>query len=451
MTKQWQIPRRTFLKGLGTSMALPLLDAMAPKALCADAAGAQGLADGSALPTRMAFVYVPNGANMADWTPQGEGSDFELPPILQPLEPWRRQVQILTGLAQRKGDPNGDGAGDHARASASFLTGAQARKTAAVDIRAGVSVDQVAAAQIGRLTRLPSLELGCDKGQQAGACDSGYSCAYQFNLSWKTENTPLPPEVDPRLVFERLFSSGTGPGPSSRRANQRASVLDFVLEDARRLESGLGRTDRQKLDEYMTAVRELEQRIERADRMETPVPDFAKPTAVPSDYREHIRILYDLMALAFQTDTTRIATFMVAHDGSNRSYPFIGVPEGHHDLSHHGGNADKKSKIARINRFHLEQFAYVLERMQSMKEGSGTLLDRCMIIYGSGLSDGNAHSHVNLPVLLAGGGNGRLQPGRHVRLQTETPMNNLYLSMLDVMGAKVARFGDSTGRLLGLG
>jgi hypothetical protein len=376
-----------------------------------------------------------------------------LPPILEPLKEHRGELQILSGLAHHKADPNGDGGGDHARASASFLTGVQARKTAAVDIRVGVSVDQVAAAKVGTLTRLPSLELGCDKGQQAGSCDSGYSCAYQFNLAWKSAATPLPPEVDPRLVFERLFSNGVvGETAEARMRRQSAnkSILDFVLDDARRLRGGLGANDRQKLDEYMTSVREIEQRLENAERFSTTAPDYPKPGAVPRDYEQHIRVLCDLMALAFQTDTTRISTFMLAHDGSNRSYPFIGVSDGHHDLSHHGNNAEKKAKIARINRFHVTQFAYLLERLKSVREGNGTLLDNCMIVYGSGISDGNAHTHHDLPVLLAGRGAGTLKPGRHVRFPKDTPMTNLYLAMLKRMGAPADRLGDSTGVLAGL-
>jgi hypothetical protein len=443
--KKWQIPRRTFLKGVGTALALPALEAMVSPMSAAPAGRS---------PLRMAFVYVPNGVNMADWTPATEGTDFALPKILEPLQPHRAELQVLTGLAHRTAYPNGDGGGDHARASASFLTGMQARKTAAIDVRAGVSVDQIAAARIGQQTRLPSLELSCDKGQQAGSCDSGYSCAYQFNLAWKTPTTPLPPEVDPRLVFERLFSNGVpGETAESRARRQQAhkSILDFVLADARQLRAGLGSSDQQKLDEYMNSVREIEQRIENAEKMAVATPDYAAPTAIPRDYEQHLRVMFDLLTLAFQTDTTRISTLMIAHDGSNRSYPMAGVPDGHHDLSHHGGNAEKKAKIARINRFHMTQFAYFLERLKSVREGDGTLLDNCMIVYGSGIADGNAHSHHDLPVLLAGRGGGAFKTGRHVRLAKETPMTNLYLAMLERMGVSAERLGDSTGILKGLG
>ncbi len=440
----WQIPRRTFLKGVGTALALPWLEAMTPLRAAAPALPR---------PLRMAFVYVPNGVNMDDWTPATTGADFTLPKILEPLTPLRGDLQILSGLAHRTAYPNGDGAGDHARASASFLTGVQARKTTARDVRAGISVDQIAATHVGNQTRLPSLEISCDKGQRAGSCDSGYSCAYQFNLAWKTPTTPLPPEVDPRLVFERLFSNGSLRETAESRARRQQahkSILDFVLTDARQLQRGLGANDRQKLDEYLTSVREIEQRIERAEKMSVTTPDYPTPGGIPRDYEQHLRVMFDLLALAFQTDTTRVSSFMIAHDGSNRSYPMAGVPDGHHDISHHGGNAEKKAKIAKINRFHMTQFARFLERLKAVREGEGTLLDNCMIVYGSGIADGNAHSHHDLPVLLAGRGGGAFQTGRHLRFAKDTPMSNLYLSMLDRMGLKEERFGDSTGVLKGL-
>ncbi len=446
MNNTWQLPRRTFLKGLGTAVALPMLEAMLPGAsLAAAAAGPRGVA-----PRRMAFVYVPNGANMADWTPQGVGSEFELPAILQPLQSVKGDIQVLSGLAQDKSRPNGDGPGDHARASATFLTGCQARKTNGADIKVGISVDQLAAQKLGQQTKYASLELGCDRGQQVGNCDSGYSCAYSFNIAWKTPSTPVPAEVNPRLVFDRLFGGGTKGEMDENRARRERynkSILDFALEDARQLKANLGATDRRKLDEYLTAVREIEQRIEMAEKFAATLPDYKKPTGIPKDYAQHIRLMYDLLTLAFQTDTTRISTFIMAHDGSNRSYRFIDVPEGHHDLSHHGNNEEKKQKIAKINRFHMTQFAYFLEKLKSIPEGDGTLLDNCMIVYGSGLGDGNRHNHDNLPVLLAGKGGGTLTSGRHVRYGRETPMTNLYLSMLDRMGVPTERLGDSTGLL----
>ena len=422
-------------------MALPMLEAMSPFS--------QALEQKSN-PVRMAFVYVPNGANMADWTPTEFGSQFELPYILQPLNEHKKDLLVLSGLAQDKARPNGDGAGDHARASATFFTGAQARKTSGADIRVGISVDQLAASKIGKATRFPSLELGCDRGQQAGNCDSGYSCAYSYNIAWKTDSTPMPPEVDPRLVFERLFANNH-PGESAearaKRERYEKSILDFVIEDTKKLKANLGRTDQRKLDEYLTAVRELEGRIERASSFAQVHPDFKQPQGIPADYEEHIKLMYDLMALAFQTDTTRISTFVMAHDGSNRSYSFMGVPEGHHDLSHHGGNEEKKKKIAQINQFHIRQFGYFIQKLKSIKEGEGSLLDNSMVVYGSGIADGNAHAHHDLPVLFAGRGGNTIQTGRHVKYSKDTPMTNLFLSMMERVGAPVTRIGDSSGTL----
>lgn len=445
MSRPWQIPRRTFLKGLGTAIALPMLEVMSPaRTLAAPARG---------FPRRMAFVYVPNGANMADWTPKAVGTEFDLPYILEPLKARQKDIAIFSGLAHDKGRAHRDGAGDHARASATFLTGAHARKTAGADIKVGISVDQVAARKIGDQTRLASLELGCDRARLAGNCDSGYSCAYSFNISWKSESTPMPPEVDPRLVFDRLFGNDRPEEMAeagARRDRERRSILDFAMEDTRRLKAGLGYTDRRKLDEYLDAIRELEQRIERANQFAATLPDYKRPTGIPKDYQAHLRLQFDLLALAFQTDTTRISTFIMAHDGSNRPYPFIGVSDGHHDLSHHGGNEEKKQKIAKINRFHATQFGYFLDKLGSIKEGEGTLLDNCMIVYGSGLGDGNRHNHDNLPVLVAGRGGGSITTGRHVRLDHETPMTNLYVSMLERMGVTGASVGDSTGALRNL-
>jgi hypothetical protein len=443
-----RISRRTVLKGLGTALALPLLDAMQP--LASAAGGAV-----KTPPRRLAFFYVPNGINMADWTPKAEGMNFELPAILEPLKPFRDELFVLSGLTCDKARPNGDGAGDHARALAAFLTGRQARKTHGADIKAGVSVDQVAALKVGKHTRFPSLEIGCEGGKQSGNCDSGYSCAYSSSVAWRTESTPLGKEVNPRLLFERLFSGGpkgeTEAG-RARRERYRLSILDLVMEDANQLKHRLGLKDQHKLEEYLTGVRELELRIARADKAgESQAGGYAKPAGVPTDYQEHLRIMGDLLALAFQGDQTRVATFVFANEGSNRSYRAIGVPEGHHDLSHHGGDAKKKKKIMQINRFHIEQFAHLLGRLKAVKEGDGTLLDHCMLVYGSAIGDGNAHNHDNLPVLLAGKGGGTLTPGRHLRYPKETPLTNLYLSLLDRMEVQADAVGDSTGRLPSLG
>jgi hypothetical protein len=450
MKGKWHIPRRTFLKGLGTAIALPMLEAMVPSRLLA--AGKDAAA--GAFPKRMAFVYVPNGAIMADWTPTTVGTDFKLPPILEPLQPFQKDLLVLSGLAQDKARANGDGGGDHARASATFLTGCQARKTAGAEIKVGVSVDQVAAQRLGHQTRFPSLELGCDRGHKSGSCDTGYSCAYSYNISWKTESTPLPPEVDPRLAFERLFGNGARSEVDRNQAlrtRYQKSILDFVVEDANRLKSNLGATDRHKLDEYLTAIREMEQRLEGAERFAETLPDYKRPNRIPKDFEHHAQLMFDLLVLAFQTDSTRISTFVMAHDGSERSYPGIGVPEGHHTLSHHRDDEEKIQKLIRINRLHMTQFAYLLNRLKSVREGEGTLLDNCMIVYGSGISDGNSHAHDNLPVLVAGKGGGAIQTGRHIRFNRETPLNNLYLSMLDRVGVPADKVGDSTGKLVELG
>jgi hypothetical protein len=444
-SKAAYLPRRTFLRGLGACMALPLLECMMPS--ISRAVGPVG-----GVPRRMVFVYLPNGIDMENWTPKGVGPGFDLPPILEPLTPLRGDVSVLSGLAHNNAKGLGDGAGDHARANACFLTGVHPRKTAGADIQIGISADQLAAQQIGKNTRLPSLELSCDNsGRQAGACDSGYACAYQNNISWRNENTPMPPTADPRLVFERLFGAEDDPDLAAGRAIREASrksILDVVLGDARALQKSLGATDRRKVDEYLTAVRETEVAIDQdvKFRAALPPPSIARPDGIPGDFTEHVRIMYDLLGFALQTDSTRIATFMVLREGSNRPYPFIGVNEGHHDLSHHGNSAEKKAKIAKINQFHVEQFARFLASLKTMREQGGTVLDNSMIVLGSAIADGNKHQHTELPVLLCGHGAGALQPGRHVKF-SETPMTNLYLTLISQMGAKADRIGDSTGML----
>ena len=407
-------------------------------------------------PKRMAFFYVPNGAHMQDWTPSKEGADFELPHILESLGPFKDELLVLTGLAQDNAAAHGDGPGDHARSLACFLTGTHPLKTDGANIRAGVSVDQVAAEHIGKTTRFPSLELGCDRGAQSGNCDSGYSCAYSSNISWRSPTTPMAKEVNPRLVFERLFANRSRNETAAQRAKRelyRRSILDFVAEDASQLRNRLGLNDRRKLDEYLTAVRELERRVALAESSSAGLDAsvaLKKPSGVPEDNKEHIRLMADLMVLAFQGDLTRVSTFMFANEGSNKSYAFIGVPEGHHDLSHHGGDHEKHEKIKKINRFHIEQFAYFLDRLKSIREGDKTLLDNSMIVYGSGIGDGDRHNHNDLPVLLAGRGGGTIKSGRHLKYPTNTPLNNLYLAMLDRVDAKIPTLGDSSGRLTNL-
>lgn len=427
--------RRHFLKSIAATLALPSFESLAATTRTA-----------AVHPTRLGFVYLPNGVNLEKWLPTGKGRDFQLSESLQPLAGLRDRFSVLRHLDHDKAFANGDGAGDHARANATFLTGCQARKTAGADIQIGVSVDQLAARQIGHHTRLSSLELSTDPPRRSGHCDSGYSCAYQFNLSWIDENTPAPAERDPRLVFEKLFGSGNAKADAERRA-YRKSILDFVHDDARRMQRRLGSTDRGKMDEYLTAVRDIESRIERAEKFRFEVPEDQRPTGVPESYREHIRIQFELMALAFETDSTRIATFMLAHDGSNRPFPEIGVHSGHHELSHHRNDPAHLAQIARIDAFYVEQFAAFLLRLKNTPEGDGNLLDRSMIVYGGGIADGNRHNHNDLPVILAGGGNGQLRPGRLVEAAEGTPMTNLHLSLLDKMGVQAERIGDSTGVL----
>ncbi len=448
MIRHGRISRRTVLRGLGVSVALPLLEAMPIGSLDA------GSADRGGAPLRMAFIYVPNGVHMPDWTPLSLGTDFELPMILEPLRAVKDDLLVLSGLTLNPARALGDGGGDHARAMASFLTGRHPRKTDGADLRAGISVDQLAAGVLGRSTRFPSLEIGCEGGRNAGECDHGYSCAYQSNLSWQSESTPVAKQINPRLVFDRLFGSpggGQTNGDPARSDRRKKSILDFVGEDARRLRNVLGISDRRKLDEYLTGVRGIEQRISNArPALEVGGAKYPRPLGIPADYQEHLRLMSDLLALAFQSNCTRVATFVFANDGSNRSYPAIGVPDGHHDLSHHGADLAKQERIRKINRFHTAQLAELLGKLKSIPEGEGTLLDHCMIAYGSGISDGNSHSHDDLPILLAGKANGAIKGGRHIRYPRETPLTNLYLTMLDLAGVKVERFGDSTGRLSGL-
>ncbi len=445
MSRNTQLSRRFFLRGLGTAMALPALEAMLPTSAMAKV--------GTKIPLRMGFAYVPNGAIMPEWTPNELGSQFALSPTLQPLAGVRDKLQVMGGLDHAKAAANGDGAGDHARANATFLTGCQAKKTAGADIRIGISVDQVAAAKIGHLTKLPSLELSCDKSRRSGKCDSGYSCAYQYNLSWKNESLPMAPEANPRLVFDRLFGNGMPREESesqTRRQRHERSILDFALEDANRLQRKLGYTDRMKVEEYLQAVRDLEKRIEKSEKGEknaAPRPKYSRPEGIPADYGEHISMMFDLMMLAFQTDTTRISTFLLAHDGSNRSFKHIGVSEGHHSLSHHRNDEKKIAKLAKIDRFYVQQFASFLKKLKNAREVDGSsLLDHCMIVYGSGISDGNRHNHHDLPALLAGGSAAGLKVGRHASFK-DVPMTNLFLALLDRMGVEAEALGDSTGKL----
>jgi hypothetical protein len=460
MSKRWPISRRTMLRGLGASMALPLLDAMGPLGASAFAADAPAGAAAAATPLRMAMFFLPNGMCMEDWTPSTEGAGFELPPTLKPLESLKDQVTVLSGLALDNARAKGDGPGDHARSAAAFLTGAHPYKTAGADIKLGISADQFAAKKVGGQTRLPSLELGLERGALAGNCDSGYACAYVSNISWSSDTTPVPKEVNPSAVFERLFGSANEREAAegrARRLRYRKSILDMVAGDARDLGRSLGKADRRKLDEFTTAVREIEQRVERdrqqqseAKKLNLPA-GVSQPEGIPDDIQEHFRLMADMLALSFQMDLTRVSTFMVASDGSDRAYRMLGVSEGHHSLSHHGNEKAKLDQIRKIDKFHVEQFAYFLGKLAAIKEGEKSLLDNSMVLFGCGIGDGNRHNHHDLPILLAGRGGGTINPGRHVRYAENTPLCNLYVSMLDRMGAKVERFGDSTGGLDKLG
>ncbi len=439
-----RLSRRKMLKGLGITLALPMLDAMRP-ALASDKMKA---------PVRLAFIYVPNGVIMTEWRPKGAGKGFEFTRILKPLEAFREDLFVLSGLDDYNGNALGDGPGDHARAASSFLTGVHCKKTAGADIRNGISADQVAARELGSATRLPSLELGCEDSRTVGNCDSGYSCAYTNSISWRSETTPMPPEINPRVVFERLFGTADlslSPELRARRAEYRRSILDLVREDARKLLRELGPGDRRKIDEYFTAVREIEQRIENATGSDSDwskqMPAIEKPAGIPADFGEYVRLMFDLLAIAFQTDQTRISTLMIGREGSMRVYPELGIPDPHHPLTHHRNNPDWIEKVTRINCYHTELLAYFLGKLKAIPDGEGTLLDHSMIVYGSGLSDGNRHTHEDLPILLAGRGGGSLKPGRHILYRHGTPLTNLYMTLLDRMGVHPERIGDSTGKV----
>jgi hypothetical protein len=436
------ISRRTVLRGLGVTMSLPWLEAMGPIGAWAEDADPQSVA-----PNRMAFLYVPNGKHMPNWTPKQVGSKFDLPPTLEPLAAVQHQLLVLSGLTADKARPYGDGGGGHARAMGAYLTGTHPYKTDGTDIRNGISVDQAAAVRIGDQTRLASLEIGTEHGAMAGNCDSGYSCVYTSTMSWRSATQPLPKEVNPKVIFERLFGAA-GDESKKKRDARRRSILDYVREDSKGLTNRISQNDSRKLDEYLSAIRDIELRMERAEKLPpVAIPDYPAPTHIPASYEEHIRLMCDLMVLAFQADVTRVMTFVLANEASNKPYSFIDVAEGHHDLSHHGGDTAKHDKLSKINLFHTKQLAYLLERMEEIEEGDGTLLDHSMIAYGSGIHDGNAHHHDDLPILLAGGGCGTLSPGRHIRFKEETPLNNLWLSMLNRMEISVEKLGDSTGAL----
>ncbi|MFO0092507.1 MAG: DUF1552 domain-containing protein [Armatimonadota bacterium] len=441
-----EVSRRTVLRGMGVAMAVPFLEGLAPRSVLAVSAPAR--------PVRMAYLFVPNGvAHMDAWRPAASGVLNDLPPILRPLDKVKQHMNVLTGLDQRNANALGDGPGDHARSTATWLTGVHIKKTDGSDIRAGISADQVAAQFIGKQTRFASLEIGCERGAMAGNCDSGYSCAYSSSVSWASESTPVAKEVNPRAGFERLFGTGDEVADAvsrERRMAHRRSILDFVMEDADALRGRLGTRDQQKLDEYLDGVRDIERRIARAETENRSLMGEGIPApapGIPRDRGEHIRLLGDMMVLAFQSDLTRICTFMLANDGSNRPFPELNIGDGHHDVSHHGNDPDKVRKKQLIDIFHTQQLAYILERMATTEDGDGTLLDNTMLVYGAGISNGDRHNHDDLPTIVAGRAGGTLRTGRHLVYQQGTPMSNLYVSMLGRVGVPVERLGDSTGPL----
>jgi Protein of unknown function (DUF1552) len=438
------LPRRTFLRGVGVALGLPLLDAMIP-----------ALATASELTvkpaTRLSFVYVPNGIMMDKWTPAAEGAAFELTPILKPLAPFRDQLLVLSGLAHNEARALlGEAGGDHSRASASFLTGVHPPRTEGASLRVGISLDQIAAKELGKNTQLASLELGLDSSDTAGSCEPGYTCAYENTLAWRTPTTPLTAENDPRAVFERLFGDSESTDPKERlaRIQRNRSVLDSAMQAVAELVRGIGASDCTKLTEYLDAIRDVERRIQLAEEQASrKLPMLERPVGIPATFEEHAKLMFDLQALAYQCDLTRVTTFMIGHEQTTRTYSEIGIPDAHHPLTHHGGDAAKIAKVIKINIYHAKMFAYFLEKLQSTPDGDGSLLDHCIIVYGGGLSDGNLHLHDNLPILLAGGGAGRIKGGRHLRYPANTPMPNLYLTLLDKLGVPVESLGTGTGEL----
>ena len=432
------LPRRTFLRGVGATVALPLLDAMIPSMTA--------LAQTPAKPVRrLGFVYIPMGSNIARWTPPGEnGALTELSNTLSPLQPVIKYVTVLSNMELKNAYP-----GTHATSNAAFLSAAKAKWTESSDYYLGTTVDQIAAKQMGQETQLPSLELAMDLMEVVGQCDNGYACVYQNNLSWSSPTTPLPAEAHPRVVFERLFGDGVSSAERRKALRKRASLLDWVREDIARLQRQLGPADRTKVSEYIDTVREVERRIGKAEAqaLDNPLPDLDRPVGVPASYAEHAKLMFDLQVLALQGDITRVITFQLARETSNRSYTEIGVPDPHHPTSHHGGDPDKLAKIAKINQFHVSLFAYFLEKLNSVSEGNGTLLDNSLYLYGSGMGNSNIHDHVNLPIVVAGGAAGKVRGGRHLKYAEAAPLANLHLTMLDAVGIRLDSFQDSTGKI----
>ncbi|MEE8350106.1 MAG: DUF1552 domain-containing protein [Acidobacteriota bacterium] len=436
------LPRRTFLRGIGTTLALPLLDSMVPALAAAPAAQP---------PTRLSFVYVPNGMIMDQWTPTTLGSNYELPSILEPLASFRNDMLVISGLAHNTGWAlEGEGPGEHARASATFLTGVHPKKTEGADLRSGTSIDQIVAREFRKHTQLASLEVALDSTEVVGTCDTGYSCAYSNTLCWSSPTTPVPMENKPRAVFERLFGDSASTDPAERRARLRKerSILDLVTQDVARLQTGLGPKDRAKLVEYLDSIRDIERRIQIAeDQSARELPSVERPVGMPPTFSAHCKLMMDLQVLAYQTDMTRVITFMMGREQNTRVYDELGIKDAYHPLSHHQNDPDKIAQVHQIDILHSQMFAYFLEKMRSTKDGDGSLLDHSIIVYGSSLSDGNLHVHNDLPILLVGGGSGRINGGRHIRYPDDTPTTNLFLTLLDKLGIRLENFGDSNGRL----
>ena len=431
------LPRRTFLRGMGATLALPLLDAMVP-ALTALAA-----TPGRAV-RRLGFVYVPMGSHIKEWTPPGTGSLAELSPSLQSLAPLVDHLTVITNLELKNAYP-----GTHATSNAAFLSAAKSKWTESTDYELATTVDQIAAQQIGKETRLPSLEMAMDLLTTVGQCDNGYACVYQNNLSWSSPTTPLPAEAHPRIVFERLFGDGGSASDRLSELRRNASLLDWVHEDIARLQKKLGPGDRTKVNQYLDTVREVERRIQKAEAetADNRLPDLDRPVGVPAAYADHARLMFDLQVLALQGDVTRVITFQLARETSTRTYPEIGVSEPHHPLTHNGGNPEKLAQVAKINAFHVSLFAYFLEKLRTTREGNGSLLDHSVYLYGSGMGNPDVHDHVNLPILVAGGGAGRLKGGRHIKYAEPTPLANLHLTLLDKVGVRLDSFADSKGKI----
>ena len=431
------LPRRTFLKTVGATMALPLLDAMIPAATALEKTPAKAV-------RRLGFVFMPMGCDQSRWTPGSEGTLDELSPILDSLSPVKDRLTVLTNMELANAYP-----GSHATSNSSFLSAAKAKHTEGNDYYLGTTVDQVAAKQIGHQTQLPSLELSMDLLQTVGQCDNGYACVYQNNLSWSSPTTPLPSEAHPRIVFETLFGEGGSNAERQAALRKRASLLDAFNSDIARLKRKLGPSDRQKVDHYLDTVREVERRIQRAeaDATENPLPDLDRPVGVPAAYAEHARLMFDLQMLAWQGDITRIITFQLARETSNRTYPEIGVPDPHHPISHHGNDPDKIARMAKINAFHVSLFAEFLQKLKETPDGDGSLLDHSLLLYGSGIGNPNIHDHTNLPVIVAGGAAGGMKGNRHIRYEKPTPLANLHLTLLDKVGVRLDSFADSTGKL----